>query len=636
MSEQERTVLPIMLGTAGHIDHGKTSLVKALTAWDTDTHKEEKERGVTIDFGVAPFQVNETQICGFIDVPGHIDYIRNMVAGASAIDLLILVVAADDGVMPQTREHMEIASLLGVTRVISVLTKSDLVDAETLELASIDVSEFLEKLGYSDVPQFTVSSQTGEGIAELRERLLVEVQSSESTSSDKPFRMFVRRAFTMKGFGTVVTGVPISGSVNVGDNLELMPGEVSYGIRAIQNYRSEVNTAKTHISCAINLRDVSPDVFQRGMALVCPGKFESQRNILIACNNVSELDIEPRKKGQIIRLHVGTAAVAARVSGTVRAGGSGFLQLNAYKPLVVTPGDRVLLRTLSTSITLGGGVVLASCPDTKAELLSPERNLLCSEAMQEGNMLKACFYSAERAIFSAKYAANYCQEPLVDVEKKIKKLCNKNELIALGDGLYMVPSRIDEFLEKAVAVLKRYHRGNPNSFGMRDQHFCEVLGLPKSCFGRLWQHLQKAGVLAFENSFVSLKEFKPNISKQDAALQEKLLTFLNSATGGSIARGNVQDELGVTDKEFRKIVKRLIDSEQVAAVGGSLILLEKLGEIESQMIALFKTENVLELKKFRDTLGLSRNAAVEILEYFDSRGLTKRQGSGRVLAQKIK
>lgn len=633
MEDAAPEVLPIMLGTAGHVDHGKTSLVRQLTNWETDTHKEEQERGVTIDFGVAPFRVDPRRIAGIIDVPGHEDFIRNMVAGASAVDVLLLVVAADDGVMPQTREHMQIAQLLGVSRVMLVLSKSDLVDEETRMLALEECSEFLESLGYNDVPQFVVSSETGEGITQLREALVAAVETLPPVEKGKPFRMFVRKAFTMKGFGTVVTGVPLSGVAREAETLSMIPGDRAVVIRALQNYRAPVKQTAAHVSCAINVRDMAPSEFVRGMALVTPGSYRAKRSVLAYFENCSDIDCTPKKKDLLVRLHVGTAAVPAKFLGAVKAGESGFIRLATFKPLVIAANDTFVVRGLSESITLGGGRVLA-CRDV-AKAHYPEAHAAPAlEALQASDMLGAQLWTCDTALVSYQEIKEYVQLADEDIAAALKEKTSAKELLALNDSVYLFLPRLSELQARIADILKRYHRRNPEALGMKDQHLADLLSLPKNTFSKLWQVLQKSKEFRYENTFVALQSFAPSISKQEREQEAALLSLLERAENGHLAKGTVLEHLRMKEKDYRKLIKRMQESQQLAALGNSVISSNALKAIEAQMLKLFETNEVLDLKEFRTATGLSRNVAVEILEHFDARGLTKRLGGGRVLARK--
>ena len=305
-------IQPIVIGTAGHIDHGKSSLVRALTGVDPDRLKEEKARGLTIDLGFAPLELPDGRLVGIVDVPGHERFIRNMVAGASGIDLVVLVVAADDGVMPQTREHLSIMGLLGVGRGLLVLNKCDLVDEEMIELAELDVRETVAGTFLEGAPLFRLSATNGDGVEAFREALFAAAAEVEPRSAEGVFRMPVQRVFSSRGFGTVVTGIPVSGAVGVGDALEVLPGGLRGKARGLQAYKQKTERARAGHSTAINLSDVGQDEVQRGQVVATPGYFRAVRMLGARLTALPDLEraVENRMR---VRLHTGTAEVLGEV-----------------------------------------------------------------------------------------------------------------------------------------------------------------------------------------------------------------------------------------------------------------------------------------------------------------------------------
>ena len=354
-------IQPIVVGTAGHIDHGKSTLVQALTGVDPDRWKEEKERGMTIDLGFARFDLPDGRRIGIVDVPGHERLVRNMVAGATGIDLVMLVVAADDGVMPQTREHLSILELLGVQRGMVVITKIDLVDGDLLELVQLDVEETVQGTFLEGAPILPYSAMTKEGFSELQTALVAEAAKVPPHDSEGIFRMPIQRVFSARGFGTIVTGIPVAGSVSVGDVLEVLPIQSKGKVRGLQAYHDTVEVAQAGHSTAINLSDVDRHKVSRGMVVAQPGFFGAVRWVGARLKAVQHLPLPIQNRMQI-RLHTGTAEVLGEVilldSETMQAGEEGFVQLRLSEPLVCAPGDRFVLRLASPMFTLGGGVIL--------------------------------------------------------------------------------------------------------------------------------------------------------------------------------------------------------------------------------------------------------------------------------------
>ena len=350
-------IQPIVIGTAGHIDHGKSTLVRALTGIDPDRLKEEKARGLTIDLGFAPLTLPDGRLVGIIDVPGHERFIKNMVAGASGIDLVVLVVAADDGVMPQTREHLSIMGLLGVKRGMIVLTKIDIVDEEMVELAEEDVRETVAGTFLEDAPLYRVSAISGEGFEPFKDALFAAAGKVEPRAADGVFRMPIQRVFTAKGFGTIVTGIPLSGSVKVGDTLEVLPGGMKGKVRGIQAYKQKWESARAGHSTAINLSDVSHKEVKRGCVASEPGFYRAARLIGARLTMLAHLD-RPLQNRAAIRLHTGTIEAVGEVilldAVELQPGETGLVQIRLEEPVVCAPGDAFILRLASPLMSLGG------------------------------------------------------------------------------------------------------------------------------------------------------------------------------------------------------------------------------------------------------------------------------------------
>ena len=354
-------IQPIVIGTAGHIDHGKSTLVRALTGVDPDRLKEEKARGLTIDLGFAPLELPDGRLVGIVDVPGHEKFIKNMVAGASGIDLVVLVVAADDGVMPQTREHLSIMSLLGVERGMVALTKVDIVDPELVELAEEDVQEAARGTFLDGAPIFRLSAVSGVGMEEFKAALFAAAGEIEPRSEEGVFRMPVQRVFSSKGFGTIVTGIPQSGDVQVGDVLEILPGGHKGKVRGLQAYKQKTERARAGHSTAVNLADVSHKEVRRGCVAAEPGYFRAMRMVGARLTVLGDLE-RPLQNRSAVRLHTGTAETLGEVvlldAPELAPGATGLVQFRLEEPVVCAPGDRFILRQASPLVTLGGGRIL--------------------------------------------------------------------------------------------------------------------------------------------------------------------------------------------------------------------------------------------------------------------------------------
>ena len=635
--------LPVMIGTAGHVDHGKTSLVRNLTAFNTDTLKEERARGMTIDFGVAPFRLPQGGVVGIIDVPGHTDFIRNMVAGASSIDVLLLVVAADDSVMPQTIEHLKIVSMLGMRNLVVALTKVDLVDAATLEYAREELSTLLTELHFAEAPIFEVSNTTLAGIEELRAylaQLATEVaqalalQPATSTS----FRMYVRKAFTMKGYGTVVTGVPLSGRLRAGDKLELLPLGKEIAVRAVQNYRVDVPVAGPHISTAINVRDVAPEEFSRGMVLATPGSWPVCRSVLAECTNCSNERLPSRFS---TRFHIGTSAETAACKlihgDSLLPGARGFLSIRFSQKMAIAAGDRFVIRSLDGISTLGGGVVLQLRLEAgpqgfpAIELFELAAKSLTTDPCTAYVSLKSS------PILSGVDLAAATELSAEERKHWIDNQLANGTLVELSETEWLFAPRIAELVRRLQGVLKGYHAENRSALGMRTAQIAELFNLSVNAAKKLLPLLiasSDPAPFVVRNDQVALDSFKPLMTTREAKLKDQLLAEVAGAGALTIAKGDLLAKLGLSEGEFKTVTKWLIDEGTLVVLGNTLITKQVLDEIEGRLLHFLAANTQIELKDFREFSGAGRNAAVTLLEHFDAKGVTKRQGNMRVLALK--
>ena len=355
----------IILGTAGHIDHGKTSLIKALSGIDADRLKEEKERGITIELGFAHMALPSGELLGIVDVPGHEKFVKNMVAGATGIDIVVMVIAADEGVMPQTREHMEICTLLGVQHGMVVLTKVDMVDDEWLELVMEDVREFIQGTFLENAPILAVSSVNGQGIPEFIAQLDKLSQKVPERSASSIFRLPIDRVFTMKGFGTVITGTLISGHVNVGDPIMVYPWEITSKVRGIQVHNHSVNIAEAGMRTAINFQGLEKTAIQRGEVLSSPGALKSSYMVDVSLHFLSS-NPKSIKNRTLVRFHTGTSEILGNLilldSEELSPGDTAVAQLRLNTPVALVKEDRFVIRSYSPIRTIGGGEVLNPIP----------------------------------------------------------------------------------------------------------------------------------------------------------------------------------------------------------------------------------------------------------------------------------
>ena len=630
-------ILSVMVGTAGHVDHGKTSLVRQLTGFDTDATEEERRRGMSIDLAVAPCPLGNNAMVGIVDVPGHEDFIRNMVAGASSIDILMLVVAADDGIMPQTIEHMRIVTLLGMSRLLMVITKIDLVDRSLLDLLREDLSDFARKSGFQDAPIVEVSNLSGEGVEEVRGVLRQFASELVRSPDRRAFRMDVRKAFSAKGHGTVVTGTPCSGAIAVGDDLELLPEGKLTGVRSIQNYRTQTTVAKAHISAAINVRDLVAEELYRGQTLAMPGVYEAVNEAVLFIHNVSA--DETIGSRPTFRLHAGAAVVNVTLRlidcDEVVPGQDAFVHARFSHKVVLSAGDRFLLRTLSPSKTIGGGRVLSAGAKRPKRTTTGvlERLIAAKEALDAGKQLVCELLAGMNVVYSGERIQQLTRSSIAVGQAEIAEAAAAGIISPIGGGAWVVESRVDELRHSLTRALARYHQLNKFVWGMKPQLILELLNLPAGSYPNLFELLTRESELSIKHGRLAHSSFVPQISARQIKLREDILSRVSAAGVASVARGTLKEEIGLSESELKQLIRMLVDEDEVAVLGNNLVLASEYRRCREALVALFQHTQVVDLQAFRDATGASRNVATLLLDGFDAIGLTKRVEAGRVLVR---
>ncbi len=627
---------PVVVGTAGHVDHGKTSLVKMLTGCDTDRLPEEKLRGMSINLGFAPCRLPGNRVVGIVDVPGHIDFIRNMVAGASTIDVLLLVVAADDGVMPQTIEHLSIARLLGIRRLMAALTKIDIVDDEMRELAHADLVDFLEREGFPGAPVVPVSNVTLDGISQVRDTLDELVMSITREEDRRVFRMNVERSFSVKGLGAVASGVPISGVAPVGARLELLPVGKETGVRSVQNYKHESGEAVAHVCTALNLRDLGAEEVVRGMTLVPPGMFTPSLTALATVRNISK-SREIRHNGEL-HFHSGTMETPAKVGllegGSLRTGATGIAQLKFQAPLVLASGDKFILRSLSPSETLAGGAIISPCAfgGKRSDARLRSRLEAASTRLEKGDVFGAALLAGPHHILSRVEAMRMSrlvsEHAVAAVEMKIAD----GTVADLGEGMLAVRERLAEPVNTLVRLVDAYHKRHKFSFGLGVDAAAPSLGLKTACLQKLLAILP-ADETRLTVSFgrVALRTFKPAINKRQMLAKEEMLQLLRACGCKAPSRGNMISELRISEQDYEVAVAALLEENAAVVFGNHVMEAASFEKCKAVAEELHRRDGHIDIAAFKEATEMGRNIAVEILEKFDAAGLTRRVGGKRIL-----
>ena len=633
----------VIIGTAGHVDHGKTCLIKALTGMDTDRLKEEKKRGITIENGFADMLYGDYNI-SIIDVPGHEKFVKNMLAGIGGIDLVLLIIGLDEGIMPQTAEHFDILKMLKIKRGIVVLTKDDLVeDDDWKALVEEDVKEFLSGSFMEDAPIIRVSSYTGKNIEELKKLIGEELEKlPERDILPDAFRLPVDRVFTIEGHGTVITGTLMEGSVAVGDEIEIYPEETPVKVRNVQVHGENTDRAYAGQRTAINLAGVKKSDVNRGDVLAAPG---SLKNSLMVDAAVEMFEDTARTllDGSRVHFYCGSSESLAKVVLMDREfldkGSHGYAQLRLETPVAVKKGDRFIIRFYSPVESIGGGVVLDACPvkhkrndksviaDMKIKETGSLKDILAVEAKEAGKNL-----------ITLKTAAVRLSSPLADVTKAAEELEKEGVLhrIQAFDGAYIHRDYIERVKESAENILKAYHDENPLSVGMDREEFRSRLirslriGEPKTAEAMI-SMLAGDGKLKISEVSVALADFDVKYTPEHLKMREEIIGTYKSA-GYEMPK---TEEVTASFKDgvsAGHIIEALCAEGILARISYQYCLdREKYNDAACIVKSEIASKGEITLAEFRDAIGVSRKFAVEILEHFDKVKLTKKVGDSRVL-----
>ncbi|MCB9915723.1 MAG: selenocysteine-specific translation elongation factor [Planctomycetes bacterium] len=636
-------IQPIVIGTAGHIDHGKSTLVRALTGIDPDRLKEEKARGLTIDLGFAPLELPDGRLVGIVDVPGHERFIKNMVAGASGIDLVVLVVAADDGVMPQTREHLSIMGLLGVARGLVALTKVDMVDPELVDLAEEDVRESLRGTFLEGAPILRVSAVTGAGMDAFRAALFAAAAEVEPRSADGVFRMPIQRVFSPKGFGTVLTGIPVSGRVAVGDTVEVLPGGFRGKVRGLQAYKQPTQVARAGHSTAINLSDVSHKDVTRGCVAAQPGFFRAVRMVGARLTALADLE-RPIENRTPVRLHTGTAEVLGEVvlldSEELAPGETALVQLRLEEPVVCAPGDPFILRLASPLVTLGGGRILEESRHRlkrfkgfvidelgrQEQSLASPRELLEVVLLRSGEALR----SVEELEVEIKRSREVTRELLAELEQRGAAVsADKGQRWLHAEGL-------EAALEHLRATIAAWFAEHPLREVVDTRDLRVGTGYEPSFLNFLLEEEARRGGLSVEpGGKVRLAGREVGLDEGTRALAAGARERLEAAAFQPPSVDELAAELGVREAQLRSVLALLVDQEELVPLSAELYLGAGAAERGREAVRRnCEAHGHLEIPALRDALGTSRKYLIPLLERYDAEGLTLRQGGHRILRKR--
>ena len=619
----------VVIGTAGHIDHGKTALVKALTGKDTDSLPEEKSRGVTIDIGFAFLGDNAT----IIDVPGHERFIKNMVTGVSTISYVMLVIAADDGVMPQTREHLDILSLLGVEDGMIVINKIDLVEESWLDMVIEDVKKLTKGTFLENASIFKASAINGDGIEKIKETLIAVIADRKEKVDKGYFRLPVDRSFSVKGFGTVVTGTVISGSVQKGDSVEILPGGIEAKIRGIQQHNEETTGAKLGERAALNLSGVSTEDVIRGSHIAAKN-YLNPTMIFEANLNLLGTAPKPLSSRTRVRLHLGTGEVMGRISllGTaeIEPGGNGFVQVFLEKEVPVAVKDKFIIRRYSPPLTIGGGVVLKL---SKSKYKPKDREIYeLLKVINEENDVDTA-----KMLISRKNGNGIDEQELgvelgIASEKALnllKELEKSSLILAIGQGINMRwygADSLTELKESIVSKIAGFFEENPVSVGIKLSEIKELLECSSQAFDFIIEKLSDEKKISKSGALITLRGGESS----DTEEVEEAITSLrySAATSSELAKN-----LGKENKEVYQLIKRLIQDEKVIRLEGDFFIhVSLIEELKAEIEKHFEKNGELSVSDLKDITGVSRKYAIPLLQFLDENSVTRREGNVRVKA----
>jgi selenocysteine-specific elongation factor len=627
----------ITLGTAGHIDHGKTALVKCLTGCDTDRLKEEKERGMSIELGFAPCIISDIEV-GIVDVPGHENFIKTMVAGATGIDGVIFVIAADDGVMPQTREHLDILTLLGVRYGIVALTKVDCVGTERLQTVTAQIKDFLAGTFLEGAAIVGVSNITGQGFDAFYDALKNLVDAIKPKKTDGVFRLPVERAFSVKGYGTVVAGIPVSGLAKISDEVVIFPSGTKGRIKTIQVYKRNSNTAMVGQCAALNVPQWDYKTITRGN-VVSVGEYFSPQQWYLCKLRVLPHNRIRLKNGADIKFHTGTSEVVATLylleENSVAGGEECLVQVGLSEPVVAGPGDRFIVRTLSPVQTVGGGIIIEAIP-SKLRRNLPQTFL---DAKERAKVVAVDKDFVEYSIKTVKdFAAGETELSLRTkllpgpLKGILTELVREAKVIEIGPKLYIHNDSAANIQKEMLDIVSEFHRDKPESPGIGLEQFYEASRLRKDVFDSLIKLLVSQGKLVERKQRRALPEHRETFSEDEQKLLESIDSLFKGRRFNPPQRQDVIEHTRASAKQAEKILRILIEQGRIVQVERDLFFHSDAVEQARQiLVAFINKEGKLESVKFKYLLDTSRKFAIPLLDYFDRIGVTRAVGHTRYL-----
>ena len=631
-------VKSVIVGTAGHIDHGKSALVEALTGTHPDRLEEEKRRGITIDLGFAFLEENGVRF-GFVDVPGHERFVSNMLAGAAGIDLLLLVIAADESIKPQTREHFDICRLLGVQRGVVALTKSDLVDSDTLELVRLEAEEYLRGSFLQNAPVIPVSSKTRAGLEELRKALHTAAGNATVKDAWRYFRLPIDRAFAMKGFGPVVTGTLISGSVGPGDEVELFPTGDRLRVRGVHSGGKAVERATPGQRTAVNLAGIEHTALKRGMVLAAPGKFRKTRRIDVRMESLaSARRIRQRTP---VHFHAGTAETIAEVffhgQKELPPAGSALANLKLRDEIFVLPGDRFIVRQFSPVVTIGGGTVLD--PLARRPMLRDTGRIAYLETLEGGNHEEILSAMTERAILGLGYEEIIARTGWLDreIRETAKKLTAAGRVKTVStEPLVLLSEKIfAEVCKRVLEKVEKFRKDNPLLPGIQREDLRSSLGkrVRAETFRAAMEELVTQKKLDASGELVKKAGSGITLQPEEVKAKDQIEAAFASAGLQVPSVKEVLAKLAIEAKRAERLLQILLRDKNLVRVSPELIFhRDALAQLKTRLAGHKESKgDKISVPTFKELTGITRKYAIPLLEYLDRERVTRRSGDDRVI-----
>jgi selenocysteine-specific elongation factor len=635
----------IVIGTAGHIDHGKSCLTNALTEASAsrrhiDRLKEEQKRGITIELGFAEFVLPNGQIASIVDVPGHEKLIKHMLMGAAGMDMVLLVIAADEGVMPQTKEHLEILSLLGLKHGIVVLTKIDMVDDEWIEMVTEDLTEHLKGSFLEGAPIMPVSAYTGQGIPELKDRILEMVKNIEEHSADKPFRLPVDRVFSIRGFGTIVTGTLMDGELSVGENVTIYPQGLQSKVREIQRHEVKLDKASPGMRTAVNLSGIDKNDIARGCTVAKPGSMWLSNRIAVKLRLTEDSPFSVKNASRV-HFYQGTQELVGKVrlldTAVLNPGEEGYALIMFTEPLTARCLDKFIIRFFSPMVTIGGGEIL-DMESPRLKRNDPAvRERLDRLAGEPKDRVLQLVEDAGYTLVQEKTLATESGLSGKAVHRALTELLKEEKILIINNG-YVTVNCLNRVWQEIEQLLRRFHEEQSLAEGLplselRERVFPDSIKTADAFF----DYFEEQEKMRRSGSYAALAEFQSAFSPEQVAMREKLEKLYTDMGIEPLTNAEVAAQFEKKPKLFKQVQARMLQDGFLMSLNPNVtVSTEAYQKAFDKLMEMFSQQEKITLAEYRTELGVSRKFALFFLDYFDAQKITKMVGDSRVLVRKPK